>query len=228
MQFSQRRTLGPRCSRPRSRNRAGDSLRRASRWLRSMQLPNGAWHDFWTPSGTSDEWVTAYVGAALALSPDAESRASAGAAWRYLIEERRSRGGWGYCRQAPSDADSTAWALILADRIGEQTSPAARDALGFILSSCVLGGIATYADVGDIREYVEASPAYKLFRMGPIARVRNRDGMPGLIAAISSDLRYARICASGRLVAKLLVVRGCLRDGNGGDCALRGHALRRT
>ncbi len=133
-----------------------DSLRRASQWLRSAQSRSGAWGDFWTPSGISDEWVSAYVGAALARSADEDVRASARAAWRYLAGKQHTEHGWGYCARVPSDADSTAWALVLAERIGEQHSACARDALVFLGSARVEGGFTTYANVPKIRAYIEA------------------------------------------------------------------------
>lgn len=104
----------------------------------------------------SDEWVTAYVGAALARSADEDVRASAQAAWSYLAEKQHSEYGWGYSARVPSDADSTAWALVLAERIGEQHSACAREARALLQSARVEGGFATYADVPKIRAYLEA------------------------------------------------------------------------
>jgi hypothetical protein len=137
----------------------GDGLTRAADWLRAQQSRNGAWRDFWTPSGASDEWITAYVGSALALANDAATRAAAVRAWSYLEMTQHSDGGWGYTASVPSDADSTSWALVLAQRIGKGSSRCARKALAWLQSARRPGGMPTYRDAGEIREYVQAPPS---------------------------------------------------------------------
>ncbi|MGB9651808.1 MAG: prenyltransferase/squalene oxidase repeat-containing protein [Candidatus Cybelea sp.] len=126
------------------------------RWLASMQSPSGAWTDFWTPSGSSSEWVTAYVGAALASSADVVCRDAARAAWQYLVRVTHEEGGWGYGPAVPCDGDTTAWALILAQRIGEERSATAARARRFLESLRVDGGVATYGEERAIRSYVGA------------------------------------------------------------------------
>lgn len=135
------------------------SLRAASGWLGSTQSRSGAWSDFWTPSGMSDEWVTAYVGAALATATYPPSRAHAHAAWHYLAASQRREGGWGYSAAVPCDADSTAWALILQQRLDQGDTNSVRQGLHFISTARVAGGISTYPDNPNIRRYVSAVPA---------------------------------------------------------------------
>lgn len=95
-------------------------------YLVRAQDTNGSWSDFWLPVGTSDAWVTAYVGLALhstsinrQLSVRTRQRA-VGVARRagvWLVGQQRPQQGWGYNRVAPPDADSTAHALSLLARL---------------------------------------------------------------------------------------------------------------
>jgi hypothetical protein len=103
------------------------------------------WEDFSLPVGSSDAWVTAYVLAKLAELPRNLRDfgiESGRAALDWLAASRTANGGWGYHRDVPDDADSTAWA-ILALRAWHRPVP--HVALDF-LESCVSdeGGVATY------------------------------------------------------------------------------------
>lgn len=135
------------------------TLGHAAAWLCSQQSSDGAWRDFWTPSGMSDEWITAYVGSALALDDDAATRAAAARAWSYLEMTQHADGGWGYAAPVPSDADSTSWALVFAQRIGEGSSGYARKALAWLQAARRSGGMPTYRNADEIRHYVEAPPS---------------------------------------------------------------------
>ncbi|THF66794.1 hypothetical protein E7T06_20245 [Deinococcus sp. Arct2-2] len=95
-------------------------------YLLRCQHPAGSFTDFWLPVGTSDAWVTAYVGLALhAVSgcswlPDdtrALTDAAARRAARWLLDHAHPRGGWGYNASVSADADSTAHALSLLARL---------------------------------------------------------------------------------------------------------------
>ena len=82
--------------------------------------------------GPSDEYVTAYVTAALAAVGTAHAREAAERAWTLLSRRRAPVAGWGWNRLLPVDADSTAWGLRAASAVGAGASPialAARRAL---------------------------------------------------------------------------------------------------
>jgi hypothetical protein len=79
-------------------------------------------------TGASDEWITAFVGEALAGAPDGDAHRAARDAWSLLVERRRPGGGWGWNRELPVDADSTAFGLRMAEAIGMEGSERAREA----------------------------------------------------------------------------------------------------
>jgi len=126
-------------------------------WLVAMQARDGSWSDFWTPSGSSNQWVTAYAGASLARAAPAAHGDAARAAWHYLVGVQHEDGGWGYGGAVPSDGDSTAWALLLAQRIGVERSVPAVRARRFLAGLRRDGGIATYGDATAIRGYLGAA-----------------------------------------------------------------------
>jgi len=126
---------------------AASALAGAIAHLVAAQRADGAWRDFEALEGGSDEWVTGYVGAALAAQPDPAGRAAARAAWAWLAPRARADGGWGFHDRTPPDADSTAWALRLAAALGEDASPAARRARAFLARHRRPGGgVASYRD----------------------------------------------------------------------------------
>jgi hypothetical protein len=101
----------------------------AIRFLLRARNQAGWWRDFYPldrqgnpgrheTSKTSDEWVTAYVGAALAGTPAVDARRAARQAWDLLLGRRGRTDGWGYNRFYPADADSSTWALRLAAALG--------------------------------------------------------------------------------------------------------------
>lgn len=85
--------------------------------LVSRQDPDGYWRDYQMPPGRSDTWITGCVGVVLDLVRDlvpgelgiAEAVDRAAGALR----ASRRKGGWGYSRRVPCDADSTSWAVRL-------------------------------------------------------------------------------------------------------------------
>jgi Prenyltransferase and squalene oxidase repeat len=133
----------------------GPPIDRALGFLLAARTQTGWWRDFsgvlgddrrWR-AGTGDEWVTAYVGAAVAGLARADARRAGRRAWALLVDRRPPGTGWGFNRLAPPDADSTAWALRLAAALGQEASPPAartRERLDdYILAD---GGLATYRD----------------------------------------------------------------------------------
>jgi hypothetical protein len=137
---------------PRLRRRNGGGLpaaiTAAADFLVAARV-RGWWRDFtgdadWV-TGWGDEWVTAYVGAALAATPHDAGRAAAQEAWRLLVERRQPCAGWGYNRFGPVDADSTAWGARLAAAIGAVGSWPARNARATLAQHVLSdGGITTY------------------------------------------------------------------------------------
>jgi hypothetical protein len=136
--------------------RTRTAAERGLAYLLSCQHPSGSFTDFWLPVGTSDAWVTAYVGLALhAVSgcswlPD-DNRALADAAARraaaWLLDHQHARGGWGYNAAVSADADSTAHALSLLARLKLEI-PA--QAVAFLHAHRVGDlGFRTYAWAGD-------------------------------------------------------------------------------
>jgi hypothetical protein len=133
----------------------------AVRRLRRLQHPDGSWTDFLVAVGSSNAWVTGYVGFALAAAasaagtagtagtpgPDAGVRALAGraadAAADWLLAHPGRGGAWGYHARVQPDADSTAWAIRLLAARGRAV-PAA--ALEFLAGHESDGGYRTYRE----------------------------------------------------------------------------------
>jgi squalene cyclase len=126
-------------------------------FLLNSRTEEGWWRDFYlTVPGVSDEWVTAYVGTALAAVPDERAYQAACSAWSLLRgrrqpilesphSERRKPDGWGYNATLPADADSTGWALRLARAVGAGESMRARLARQFVEQHVhPHGGVAPY------------------------------------------------------------------------------------
>src|SRR5262249_25882115 len=72
-----------------------------------------------------------------------------------LVARQNADGGWGYHEDVPTDADSTAWALLLLALAGDRRDASRRAAL------CLVGhrrpksgGLATYRDPREIRRFM--------------------------------------------------------------------------
>lgn len=174
------------------------------------------WHDFELPVGSADEWVTAYVLAALgrlqadSLSKAMRSRAYAAAAW--LAQVERPQGGWGYNRSCPVDADSTAWG-VLALRAWAGTAPA-KAVQRLAMHVDAAGGARTYVDVdeaaggwGQPRLDIAATVLSALSNESAPAPLLTR-----LAARLRSDLSLER--ATGywwvsSLYADAMAIHGC-------------------
>jgi hypothetical protein len=99
------------------------ATRQAADYLLAGQNPDGSWSDFWLPVGTSDAWVTAYVGLSLCeaveqlpprLKQDAHLALKKAGNW--LLAGNTYR--WGYNSSVPPDADSSAHAVSFLSRSG--------------------------------------------------------------------------------------------------------------
>lgn len=115
-------------------------------YLCQIQQDDGRWVDYQLPVGAADQWVTAYVGFALAQyglqhhCPVALSAARRAAAW--LCESRSYPVGWGYNALTGPDADSTALVLALLRELGWTIQPKDQAFLKHQWRS--EGGLATY------------------------------------------------------------------------------------
>lgn len=121
-----------------------DALERGCDALLHARTQAGWWLDYpGLAEGTADEWVTAYVANACLETGDSRLHAAAERAWALL--SKRPREGWGWNFVQPADADSTAWALRLAQSLGHLKEPRARIASRFLERHIAIeGGVATY------------------------------------------------------------------------------------
>ena len=119
---------------------------RAAEFLLAEREQDDFWRDFRLVNGASDEWVTAFVGYALATSGVPLPAGLVPQTVRALLRRQRPEGGWGYNRISPADSDSTAWALKFL-RGSRLLRPGNGTARAFLLSHLrAEGGLSTYAD----------------------------------------------------------------------------------
>jgi hypothetical protein len=124
-----------------------DAAEAAVDWLLAARHQSGWWRDFAaTPAvGFSDEWVTGYVGDALARVALPRARDAAMDALELLLTRRLGGDGWGFNVQLPVDGDATTWALRLAQSLGSpelERFAAARRALSELTTPD--GGVTSY------------------------------------------------------------------------------------
>ncbi|MCA9051326.1 MAG: terpene cyclase/mutase family protein [Planctomycetaceae bacterium] len=135
--------LGPHEPCERDSDVLSQSIAAAVNFLLDARNREGWWQDFSTTYGAADEWVTAYVGSALTSADHSGAQRAARDAWRLLCSRREADDGWGYNRFVPPDADSTAWALRLAQAIGESETDRARAARRFLNQHLLRGNAVT-------------------------------------------------------------------------------------
>jgi squalene cyclase len=90
------------------------AIQRGCNYIEVMQWPGGFWIDFELFVGMSSQWVTAYVAHCLAEAKPASPAISLAREW--LLKTELTEGGWGFNRDIPPDADSTANVLFLFSR----------------------------------------------------------------------------------------------------------------
>jgi hypothetical protein len=100
-----------------------EAIARGVDFLMEERTQDGLWRDFDFASLCSDEWVSGYIGAHLLQIDHPAVRPAAASAWAILRQRRQPGEGWGYHRLTQPDADSTAWVLVLADRLGCADDP---------------------------------------------------------------------------------------------------------
>ena len=132
---------------------AGRAVERGAEFLLSLRGHDGLWRDFLTPAGEASLWPSAFIGTALhRAGAAANGLAPVGDA---LLAAQNLDGGWGYNEDVPSDADSTAWALLFLAGLRRSAGACC------LAASCLArhqhlrsGGFATYAETGPIRRFM--------------------------------------------------------------------------
>jgi squalene-hopene/tetraprenyl-beta-curcumene cyclase len=123
-----------------------DVISGAVSFLMAARDQDGRWRDY-DVYGPIDIWITAYVGAALAGARSQVAERTASEAWEMLTEMPSHSGGWAYGGPlAPEDADSTAWALRLAETISAPRTRRIEDGYAFLARHLQpTGSLATYS-----------------------------------------------------------------------------------
>ncbi|MGQ0703487.1 MAG: hypothetical protein ACT4PM_10190 [Gemmatimonadales bacterium] len=132
-----------------------EASHKAVGYLEDLRSQSGLWREFFTgaPRGmpgrtlyqASDEWVSAYVGWALANCSEQRARVIADEVWNLLLARRLAESGWGYNARILPDADSTLGTLRFARALGLAGSNRLTAAREFVLThECADGGIACY------------------------------------------------------------------------------------
>lgn len=133
------------------------ALAGGTEFLLDRQGADGLWRDFETLAGEASDWPTGFIGTQLY---DAGVRgAPIDRAVEALVRRQHPDGGWGYHRGVPTDADSTAWVLMLLAAVAPRHVALERAV------RCLerhhdprTGGVATYADPTPIRRYLGGGP----------------------------------------------------------------------
>lgn len=156
----------------------GAAAARAAEFLIAERQQDDFWRDFQLVNGASDEWVTAFVGYALATSGVRLPDGLAAQTVRALLGRQRREGGWGYNRISPADSDSTAWALKFL-RAAAYSGPEVESARAFLLSHLrTEGGLSTYAASTSLR-FSGAASDDAGWRSGHLCVAANAAGLIG-------------------------------------------------
>jgi hypothetical protein len=125
-------------------SRTKQAMAAAAAFLLDQRTAGAAWRDFPDILDGSDEWVSAYVASALAHHGGPRGRHAARDTWAWLAT-RGAGAGWRYNAQFVVDADSTLWALRLAEPLAQLNAPRARAALALLRAHRGRdGGLATF------------------------------------------------------------------------------------
>jgi hypothetical protein len=133
------------------RSTVDDAVASAVDWLLAARHQSGWWRDYFGTKSVdaSDEWVSAYVGDALARVALEPAQSAADEVLDLLLTQRDRTFGWGYNVVLPPDGDSTTWALRLARSLGEsehERLTAGRSLLKSLTSPG--GGVASHTEQG--------------------------------------------------------------------------------
>ena len=148
-------------------NQIINTINAAVTFLLEARSSEGWWLDYNTPSfGSSNEWVTAYVASILAqvskTNISNEVSKAVMDSWKLLSSTQRPSGGWGYNYSGVEDADSTSWALNLAETIGAKNSATAKKARAFLETHKLPdSGMATFANEKTFRQCFKMIPPHE-------------------------------------------------------------------
>jgi hypothetical protein len=138
-----------------------ESIARTIYFLTDVRDARGRWTDFPLPTGESDEWVTAYVGAVMAGCEETRANIAAHETWEGFggLHFFDGHGGWGFSSHSPEDADSTVWAVHYAQNLGLGDKLRTKAAELFLRAHITDdGAMATFAFEGDLRRFLCAGP----------------------------------------------------------------------
>jgi squalene cyclase len=140
---------------PERRSLLRQSIASGLDYVLGLQAGDGCWTDWELPPGSSSTWTTAYVGYQLRSLP-ADDRVRAAdpirLAARWLLGKQFAEGGWGYNEAVEADADSTAFAILLAASAGE--TPLEEAFARLVAFQCPDGGFSTYRFQGSRNSWV--------------------------------------------------------------------------
>lgn len=127
------------------------AVEHATEFILNSRDQEGWWLDY-DIHGPSDVWVSSYVGAAVSSCSDARLRRAATQAWDLISSTPSPSGGWAYISKVPGDADSTAWALRLAEATSRSSATVSQEGYTFLLRHLQRdGGLATFQpDIGGV------------------------------------------------------------------------------
>jgi squalene cyclase len=128
-------------------------IERGVAFLLGRQGVDGYWRDFLTLAGEGIDWPTGFVAAQLAMAGAARRHLDHAA--RALVDTQHRDGGWGYHAGVPTDADSTACALLFLTANDPADQHVERAA------ACLVrhqdpdsGGLPTYREPAPIRAFM--------------------------------------------------------------------------
>jgi len=128
-------------------------------YILSRQDDDGSWVDWQLPPGESRLWTTAFVGCKLRSLPEhlnPNIAPSIHTAARWLLHNRCDDGGWGYNPLVGSDADSTAYAILLLSQSAEPIPEASYTRLREFQGSD--GGFSTYLPYDNPNSWTVSHP----------------------------------------------------------------------
>lgn len=124
-------------------------------FIKRSQTAEGYWKDFRTPAGEAIDWVTGYVGHALANAYHVSDPNMLEMARLSILKDQQKRGGWGYYTLVPPDADSTSFCLLFLLESGPPEEKKLQEALSFLLCHQTAdGGFCTYRSPVEVRKYM--------------------------------------------------------------------------